>query len=73
MIRDYLKLQPYLFFFGEFGGVFPIVVYNMADLTQHNTHRGFNATLSYLAFMKFFRRVKKHVSVSAFILFFTII
>ena len=37
-MRDYLKLQPYLFFFGEFGGVFPIVVYNMADLTQHNTH-----------------------------------
>ena len=36
-------------------------------------NRGFKATLSYLAFMKFFRRVKKHVSVLAFILFFTIL
>ena len=37
---------------------------------QDLNNRGFNATLSYLAFMKFFRRVKKHFSVLAFILFF---
>ena len=42
-------------------------------LHHQRPNRGFNATLSYLAFMKFFRRVKKHVSVSAFILFFTIL
>ena len=35
-------------------------------------YRGFNATLSYLAFMKFFRRAKKHVSILAITLFFTI-
>ena len=44
----------------------PITLYQM------RAKRGFNATLSYLAFMKFFRRVKKHVSVLAFILYFTI-
>ena len=48
--------------FVEFGRFLPL-----------GANRGLNATLSYLAFMKFFRRVKKHVSVLAFILFFTIL
>ena len=48
-------------------------IWKVSKTRDVSQYRGLNATLSYLAFMKFFRRVKKHIYVLAFIIFFTIL
>ena len=64
-------LHPY-YMFASSEGIERITDQPASEQTEQRLYRGFNATLSYLAFMKFFRRVKKHVSISAIILFFKI-